>query len=268
MDLELTDRIAVVTGASKGIGLAVVRTLLTEGARVVAASRTLTPELQELAGPTLRHVPVDLMDTEAPGRVVEEARAAFGGVDVLINNAGGPPPGATLPRFSFLVPTDADWSAMLQFNLLSAVRAIRCAIPLMLERGGGAIVNVSSVSARQPGAMNADYSAAKAALTALGKELAEEFGPQGIRVNTVSPGPVRTPWWTAPGGAADVVGAATGTDAATVLDTTGPQMMGLSTGRFVDPQEVADVIALLASPRSASTNGADVVVDAGMLKAV
>src|SRR4051812_33311340 len=198
MDLELTDRIAVVTGASKGIGLAVVRTLLAEGARVVAASRTLTDELAELRGEALRHVPVDLMTPDAPTRVIAEARIAFGGVDVLINNAGGPPPGAVLPRFSFLAPDDADWRAMLEFNLLAAVRAIRAAIPLMLERGGGSIVNVSSAMARQPGAMNADYTAAKAALTALSKELAEEFGPQGIRVNTVSPGPVRTPWWTDP----------------------------------------------------------------------
>jgi len=268
MDLELTNKVAVVTGASKGIGLAVVRTLLAEGARVVAASRTMTRELAELAGPTVRHVPVDLMDLDAPARVVAEARAAFGGVDVLVNNAGGPPPGATLPRFSFLAADDDDWSAMLEFNLLAAVRAIRAAIPLMLERGGGSIVNVSSAVARQPGPMNAEYAAAKAALTALGKELAEEFGPQGIRVNTVSPGPVRTPWWTDEGGAADVIAGATGSDRATVLEKLAPEMMALSTGRLVEPQEVADVVALLASPRSASTNGADVAVDAGMLKAV
>jgi NAD(P)-dependent dehydrogenase (short-subunit alcohol dehydrogenase family) len=268
MDLELTDHVTVVTGASKGIGLAIVRTLLAEGACVVAASRTLSPELDELAGASLRHVAVDLMDPSAPDRVLHEAERAFGGLDVLINNAGGPPPGSTLPRFSFLAPDDADWSAMLEFNLLSAVRAIRGAIPLMLARGGGAIVNVSSAVARQPGAMNADYAAAKAALTALGKELAEEFGPQGIRVNTVSPGPVRTPWWTDPGGAADVIAGATGSDRSTVLEKLAPEMMALSTGRFVEPREVADVVALLASPRSASTNGADVAVDAGMLKAV
>jgi NAD(P)-dependent dehydrogenase (short-subunit alcohol dehydrogenase family) len=268
MDLELTDRVAVVTGASKGIGLAVVRTLLAEGARVVAASRTGSAELAQLSGPALRHVAVDLMQPSAPQRVVDEAVAAFGRVDVLVNNAGGPPPGATLPRFSFLAPTDDDWAAMLEFNLLSAVRAIRAAVPVMLDGGGGSIVNVSSAAARQPGAMNADYAAAKAALTALGKELAEEFGPQGIRVNTVSPGPVRTPWWTDPGGAADVIAGATGADRTTVLEKMAPEMMALTTGRLVEPQEVADAVALLASPRSASTNGADIVVDAGMLKAV
>ena len=120
----------------------------------------------------------------------------------------------------------------------------------MLEPGDGAIVNISSAVARQPGAMNADYAAAKAALTALGKELAEEWGPRGIRVNTVSPGPVRTPWWTDAGGAADVIADATGSDRATVLEKLAPEMMGLSIGRFVEPQEIADVVALLCSPRS------------------
>jgi NAD(P)-dependent dehydrogenase (short-subunit alcohol dehydrogenase family) len=268
MDLELTDRVAVVTGASKGIGLAVVRTLLAEGARVVAASRTPSPELTGLAGPALRHVPVDLMAADAPAHVIATAVEEFGGVDVLVNNAGGPPPGASLPRFSFLAPDDDDWRAMLEFNLLAPVRAIRAVLPSMLERGGGSIVNVSSVVARQPGAVNADYAAAKAALSTLTKQLSEEFGPRGVRVNTVSPGPVRTAWWTEPGGAADIIAGQAGADRDTVLDKLAPEMMALTTGRLVEPQEVSDMIVLLASPRSASTTGADLVVDGGMLKAV
>jgi NAD(P)-dependent dehydrogenase (short-subunit alcohol dehydrogenase family) len=138
----------------------------------------------------------------------------------------------------------------------------------MLQRGGGAIVNISSGSARQPGAMNVDYAAAKAGLTNLTKTLSEEFGPRGIRVNTVSPGPVRTAWWTEPGGAADIIASVSGADRDAVMDSVAPQMMSLTTGRLVDPQEIADVVALLASPRSASTTGADFVVDGGMLKAV
>src|ERR687894_2930027 len=96
---------------------------------------------------------------------------------------------------------------MLAFNLLSAVRACRAAVPLMLERGGGAIVNISSVHGRQPSSVNVDYGAAKAAMINLTKALSEEFGPQGIRVNGVCPGPVRTPWWTDEGGAADILAA-------------------------------------------------------------
>lgn len=268
MDMQLAGRVAVVTGASKGIGLAVVRTLLAEGAKVVAASRKSTPELDALAGAGLVHVAADLMDPEAPGQVVARAAEEFGGLDILVNNAGGPPPGASLPRFAFQGLSDADWREMFEFNLFAVVRAVRAALPLMEERGGGTIVNVSSTTARQPGAMNADYATAKAGLTTLTKVLSEEYGPRGIRVNTVSPGPVRTPWWTEEGGAADVIAAQAGTDRDSVLDSLAPQMMNLTTGRLVDPQEVADVVALLCSPRSASTTGADFAVDAGFLKAV
>ncbi|GAA2081997.1 SDR family NAD(P)-dependent oxidoreductase [Actinomadura alba] len=268
MDLQLSGRVAVVTGASKGIGLAVTRTLLAEGARVVAVSRKSTPELDALSGTGLVHVAADLMDPEAPGQVVARAVEEFGGLDILVNNAGGPPPGTALPRFSFLAPTDDDWRTMFEFNLFSVVRAIRAAIPAILQRGGGSIVNVSSGSARLPAPMNVDYNAAKAGLNNLTKALSEEYAAQGIRVNTVSPGPVRTAWWTEEGGAADIIAAQVGTDRDTVMNTVAPEMMKLSTGRLVDPQEVADVIALLVSPRSASTTGADFAVDSGFLKQV
>jgi NAD(P)-dependent dehydrogenase (short-subunit alcohol dehydrogenase family) len=268
VELNLTGKIAVVTGGSKGIGLATARTLRAEGAHVVVASRKSSAELDALAGPGLVHVPADLTDPDAPAAVVAHAVDVFGGLDILVNNAGGPPPGVTLPRFSFLPLTDADWREMFEFNLFSAVRTIRTAIPVMLERGGGSIVNVSSAVARQPGAMNADYAAAKAALTNLTKTLSEEFAPQGVRVNTVSPGPVRTPWWTDEGGAADVLAAAFGAERDAVLERVAPEAMALTTGRLLDPQEVADAIVLLASPRSASTTGADVIIDGGFHKAV
>ncbi len=116
--------------------------------------------------------------------------------------------------------------------------------------------------------MNVDYNAAKAGLNNLTKALSEEFGPQGIRVNTVSAGPVRTAWWTKEGGAADIIAAQAGTDRDNVMNSVAPQMMNLTTGRLVDPQEIADAVALLASPRSASTTGADFTVDSGFLKAV
>ncbi|MPZ64715.1 MAG: SDR family oxidoreductase [Pseudonocardiaceae bacterium] len=266
MDLQLQNKVAVVTGGSKGIGLATTRTLHAEGVRVVVASRKTTPELDALVGANLIHAPVDLMDPEAPAQVVHRAVDAFGRLDILVNNAGGPPPGVKLPRFSFLAPSDADWQAMFEYNLFSVVRAVRAAIPLMLERGGGAIVNISSGHARRPATMNVDYGAAKAGMNNLTKALSEEFGPQGIRVNTVSPGPVRTAWWTEEGGAADILAAKMGTDRDAVMDNAAPEMMNLITGRLVDPQEIADVVALLASPRSASTTGADFVVDAGWLK--
>jgi NAD(P)-dependent dehydrogenase (short-subunit alcohol dehydrogenase family) len=268
MDLRLAGRVAIVTGASKGIGAAVTRTLLDEGARVVGVSRKPGGELDALAGPNLLHVPADLMDADAPAQVVARAVEEFGRLDVLVNNAGGPPPGATLPRFGFLTPSDDDWREMFEFNLFAVVRSVRAAMPHLLESDGASIVNVSSGNGRRPGPMNYDYNAAKAALNNLTKGLSEEFAPQGVRVNSVSPGPVRTPWWTDEGGAADIIAGAMGSDRDAVLDGGAAEMMSLTTGRLATPQEVADVIVLLASPRSASTTGADFAVDSGFLKEV
>jgi NAD(P)-dependent dehydrogenase (short-subunit alcohol dehydrogenase family) len=267
MELNLTGRVAVVSGASKGIGLAIVSTLLGEGARVVATSRQSSPELDALEGELL-HVPADLMDPGAPAEVIARAVEAFGGLDILVNNAGGPPPGDRLPHAGFLSRGDGDWRAMFEFNLLSAVRASRAALPLLLERGGGAIVNVSSGNGFQPAPFNVDYSSAKAALIALTKALSEEFAGQGVRVNGVCPGPVLTPWWTDEGGVVDVIAEQAGSDRDGVLTTVAPQMMGLTTGRLVEAQEIADAVAFLASPRSASTTGAEFVVDGGFLKAI
>jgi len=265
MDLHLSDRVAVVTGASKGIGLAITRTLLEEGARVVATSRSRSPELDELAG-DLIHVPADLMDPQAPSEVVARAAEAHGRIDVLVNNAGGPPPGVRVPHGGFLERSDDDWRGVFEFNLLTAVRASRSALPHLID-SGGTIVNVSSGSGRQPSPFNLDYAAAKAALINLTKSLSEEFGPQGVRVNGVCPGPVLTPWWTDAGGAADAFAAQTGSDRDTVLSTLAPEMMQLTTGRLVEPQEIADAVAFVASPRAASITGTELVVDSGFLKA-
>jgi NAD(P)-dependent dehydrogenase (short-subunit alcohol dehydrogenase family) len=267
MDLKLAGQVAVVTGASKGIGLAITETLLAEGARVVATSRSPTPALDALEG-DLIHVPADLMDPDAAAEVVARALEAFGRIDILVNNAGGAPPGDRLPHRGFLDRTDEHWRAMFEFNLLAAVRTCRAALPLMLERGSGAIVNVSSGNGRQPAPMNVDYSAAKAALMNLTKALSEEFAPRGVRVNGVCPGPVLTSWWTDDDGAGDIIAAMTGSDRDAVVTTLAPEMMQLSTGRLADPQEIADAVALLASPRSASTTGTELVVDSGFLKAV
>jgi NAD(P)-dependent dehydrogenase (short-subunit alcohol dehydrogenase family) len=269
MDLDLNGRTAVVTGGSRGIGFAITRTLAEEGANVVVVSRNRSTELEGL-GETrgdVVHVAGDLMEPGAPAQAIATAVEKYGGLDILVNNAGGPPPGTKLPRFGFLELGDDDWRAMFEFNLYSAVRACRAAIPLLVERGGGAIVNVTSVHARQPSSVNVDYGAAKAAMANLTKALSEEFGPQGVRVNTVCPGPVVTPWWTDEGGAADILAAAIGTDRESVITTKVPEMMQLTTGRLVEPQEIADAVVLLASPRSASSTGSEVVVDGGMLKA-
>jgi NAD(P)-dependent dehydrogenase (short-subunit alcohol dehydrogenase family) len=258
MDLQLTNRTFLVTGASRGIGLAVASGALAEGARVVAVSRTLTPELEQLVGDRLVHVAADLREPDAATEAVARTAEAF---DVLVNNVG-----AVAFSGSFLAIDDEAWRWTLDVNLLSTVRMTRAALPLLLESDGGNIVNVSSVNARNPNQAVADYSAAKAALTNLGQSLSEEFAGQGLRVNTVSPGPVRTPMWTADGAGGDIFAAQAGVDRETALTTVIPQTMNLSLGRMSTPEEVATLVLLLASPQSASTTGSDWTVDAGFLK--
>ena len=253
MDLQLNGQVAVVTGASQGIGLAITRTLLEEGMRVVAASRRSSPELDAL---DVVHVPVDLLAPDAPAEVIARALETYGRLDAVVNNAGGPVPGSPLPHAGFLTRDDADWHGIFELNLHATVRVCRAALPVLVNAGGGVIVNVSSANARQPSPFNGEYSAAKAALTNLGQALSEEFAPQGVRVNTVSPGPVLTPWWTREGGATSEA----------VLTQVGPELMSISVGRLADPQEIADAVAYLVSPRAGSTTGADLVVDGGLLK--
>lgn len=192
MDLQLAGKAAVVTGAGKGIGLAVTQALADEGVRVVAASRTPTEALSGLAERRDVHfVQVDLARPEGPGETVEEAVARFGGLDILVNNVG-----AVRPRADgFLSVGDDDWTWTWTVNFLTAVRATRAALPHLIKSGSGSIVTVSSVNAFLPDPLIIDYSASKAALTNFCKALSKETGPHGVRVNTVSPGPVSTDMW-------------------------------------------------------------------------
>src|SRR4051812_4272124 len=162
VDLGLTGKRVVVTGASRGIGLAIVRGFVAEGATVVAGARRVTPELEDLDGVTA--VAVDLADPAGPAQLVA---AAGGRIDVLVNNVGIAPP---RPQ-GFLEVTDDMWATTWNLNVMSAVRATRAALPVMLAGGGGAIVNTGSVNARLADPLVVDYSAAKAALTNFAKSL-------------------------------------------------------------------------------------------------
>lgn len=154
----------------------------------------------------------------------------------------------------------------MELNLLSAVRATRAALPVMLQRGGGSIVNVSSVNALLPDPSVVDYAAAKAAMTNLSKSLSAEFAPQGIRVNTVSPGPVRTPLWTGPGGLAEQLAGAMGTDIDGAMQAMAEGLGGIKLGRFGTAEEIAHLVVFLASPAAAWMTGSDVVIDGGLVK--
>jgi NAD(P)-dependent dehydrogenase (short-subunit alcohol dehydrogenase family) len=260
MDLHLAGKVAVVTGASKGIGLAVTRALVAEGACVVAGARSGSAELTELAERgAVRPVQVDLSTPEGPGRLVAEAVAAFGGIDVLVNNVG-----ALTPRLAgFLALTDEDWDRTLTINLLAAVRTIRAALPHLLDRAPSTIVTVSSVNAFLPDPAVLDYSAAKAALANLSKSLSKEFGPRGVRVNTVSPGPVETALWLGDDGVAARVARAAGGSAESVAQQA---VAGTATGRFTRPEEVADLVVLLAGDRAGNVTGSDLVIDGGLVQ--
>jgi NAD(P)-dependent dehydrogenase (short-subunit alcohol dehydrogenase family) len=260
MNLELTDKIAVVTGASKGIGLAVTRALVEEGARVVAGARS-TKTLRDLERVTA--VEVDLAAPEGPAALVKRALEVHGRVDVLVNNVGG----VRLRMGGFLGTSDEEFEWAMQMNFFSALRATRAAIVPMLKQGGGAIVSVASVNAFfQPDGGTIDYGAAKAALVNLTKSLSQEFGARGIRVNAVSPGPVTTDLWLGKGGVAETVAKATGVDPETARKNVVASIGGLATGRFTTPEEVATLVVMLASKRTANVTGANYLIDGGLIK--
>jgi len=172
---------------------------------------------------------------------------------------------SSLGRVSgFLGITDEDWRETIALNLLSTIRTSRAALPHLVARGG-AIVNIVSVNARLPQAPVLDYSASKAAVLNLTKSLAEEFGPQGVRVNAVSPGPVRTPLWEVLGSFGDIFARSMGTDTAGLVATL-PAQAGITLGRFAESAEVADLVLFLASERARMINGAEYVIDGGLLK--
>ncbi|MFC4854032.1 SDR family oxidoreductase [Actinophytocola glycyrrhizae] len=252
MELNLKGRTALVTGGTKGIGLAIAQTLAAEGMSVVAGARTAA----EVDGVTV--VPVDLSTAEGPAALVAAAVELFSGLDVIVNNVGVSEPGTSVLSF-----TDDAWQRIFDATFFSAVRVVRAAVPHLRE--GGSIVNISSLNARVPAGMIAPYSAAKAALTNLGTMLSEELAP-AIRVNTVSPGPVRTPLWTGERGFAHVFAAQLGTTAQDVMDRVLPETMSITAGRVGEPREVADLVAFLASERAAWITGADYVIDGGMYK--
>lgn len=262
MDMELSGRTAVVTGAGRGIGLAVTRALVAEGARVVAGSRSVTEELTELARTHEVHpVAVDLSTATGPAELVARAVELTGGVDVLVNNVG-----AVRPRTGgFLSLTDDDWDQALLVNLLSAVRTIRAVIPVMLDRGAGNIVTVGSVNAFLPDPLVVDYGAAKAALTNVCKAVSKEYGARGIRSNTISPGPVATALWLGEGGVAATVARASGLDPAAVAANAAGDAV---TGRFTRPEEVADLVVWLAGNRASNITGADFTIDGGLITTV
>jgi NAD(P)-dependent dehydrogenase (short-subunit alcohol dehydrogenase family) len=258
MDLDLKGKTAVITGASRGIGLAIARALAEEGVRVVGGARNISDALKEITPHTLA---VNLSTPSGAGELVDFALSEVGGIDILINNVGAP----NTRTNGFLAIDDEGWQDIFDTNLFIAVRATRAALPSIIQRRGS-IVNIGSTNGRLPLPVVVDYSAAKAALLSFGKSLAEEFGPRGVRVNTVSAGPVMTDAWVADGGIADSLAQQAGTTKEEILAGV-PQMLGLSTGEPTTPEEIATVVTLVASRKAANINGSEFIIDGGLLKA-
>jgi NAD(P)-dependent dehydrogenase (short-subunit alcohol dehydrogenase family) len=243
MDLGLQDRVCVVTGSTAGIGLEVARQLRADGALVVTSGRSL-----EGIGDV--HVAADLSRPGEPERVVGAAVERFGRVDCLVNNVGF----AEIRRFDEL--TEDDWEQSWQINVMSAVRATQAALPGMRGRGAGAIVNVSSTSAKRPSAGMPDYSVTKAAMLSLSRLVADLYAKDGVRCNAVAPGPTATGAWLDEGGLADQQGGSRDEVFARVG-------AGRPLGRMARPEEIAAVIVFLCSDRASYVTGAAWSADGG-----
>jgi NAD(P)-dependent dehydrogenase (short-subunit alcohol dehydrogenase family) len=244
VELGLNGKACVVTGSTGGIGLETAKLFVAEGARVVTSGRRDAPGIGEAL-----HVQLDFAEPEAPGTLVDAAVHALGRLDVLVNNVGY----AVQARFEE-VPDD-EWDSMWQLNVMSYVRAIRAALPHLRETRGS-IVNVSSTSAKRPSSGMPHYSVTKAAVLSLSRLVADLYAGEGIRCNAVTPGPTATDAWLGEGGLADQQEG----EREEVLAKVGA---GRPLGRLAEPEEIAAVIAFLASERASYVTGAAWSADGG-----
>ena len=244
MDLGLSGKKCLVTGSTAGIGLEVARLLVREGARVVTCGRRGAPGVGEDT-----HVTADLARPGEPERVVAEAADALGGLDVLVNNVG------TARQARFEEVSDDEWNAYWELNVMSYVRAIRAALPLLRE-SSGAIVNVSSTAGKRPSTGMPHYSVTKAAVLSLSRLVADLYARDQVRCNAVTPGPTATDAWLGEGGLADQQPG----ERDDVLAKVGA---GRPLGRLARPEEITAVIVFLASERASYVTGSAWSADGG-----
>jgi NAD(P)-dependent dehydrogenase (short-subunit alcohol dehydrogenase family) len=240
MDMGIEGRVAVVTGASRGIGAATAELLEAEGARVVRVSRG------------------EGIDVKAPDAAERIAELAGAPVDILVNNAG------TSAVKALADVTDEEWHEQWELHVMASMRLMRAFAPGMAERGWGRIVNVSSSAGKRPSSnLSAAYSVAKAAQLSLSRVFADAYGARGVLVNAITPGPTSTPQWMAEGGLGDQTAAAKGfASREEAIEAHGGRA---PLGRFAEADEIAAVIAFLCSERASYVTGAAWSVDGGVV---
>ncbi|HKH14227.1 MAG TPA: SDR family oxidoreductase [Solirubrobacterales bacterium] len=265
MDLGLEGRACAITGASRGIGLAVAERLCRERARVLLVGRS-ADSLDEAvsrcsnAGGEAQGLALDVTDADAGERIVAAAAEPFGALEVLVNNAG------TSRRHSLEEATDDDWQAAWELNVMAPMRAMRAAIPGMIERGWGRVVNVSSSAGKRPNPQTPEYSVAKAAELSLSRVFADTYAKRGVLVNAICPGPAKSELWMAPGGLLDQSMETGGYESREqTLEAVGS---GRPVGRLADVGEIADAIVFLCSERASYVAGAAWSVDGGSVPVI
>jgi NAD(P)-dependent dehydrogenase (short-subunit alcohol dehydrogenase family) len=250
---ELRGLRALVTGASKGIGYAIATRLREEGATVLGTARTAPPNLPK----DLQFVAADVTSVDGCAAVADAVRARLEGIDIVVHVVGG----SSAPAGGFAMLDDDEWQRALDLNLFPAVRIDRALLPMMLAQGSGVIVHITSIQSHLPlPDATLAYAAAKAALANYSKGLSKEVSPKGVRVLRVSPG------WVETDGAVGLVNelaAKKGTDYDGARQMLMASLGGIPIGRPAKPEEVADLVAFLASPRAGSITGAEYVIDGG-----
>ena len=259
MDLGLEGKVCVVTGASRGIGLATARKLCAEGAKVLFVARAADAVARAADGCGGDWIAIDVTAPDAADRVIATCAEQMGGIDVLVNNAGT----------SFARPlddlTDEDWHGQWNLHVMAPMRLMRCAAPRMARGGGGRIVNVTSSAGKRPSLTNAAYSVTKAAQLSLSRVFSDSYAGEGVLVNAVAPGPVSSELWTGEGGLADQTAEARGI---THDEALAVQADKVPLGRFAEPEEIADVVAFLCSERASTVTGAAWSVDGGSVPVI